>query len=185
MALTKLSKDYFNKEPWNSIDEKAKSLKIEDFGTYEDVQKMSKPLRMVRSRPEARKALENIITVNGTVKQSAIELKNKYGITAMLRRSSIGKLVSGIQKGEMPEEALWLAAANVDKLFENAIEPWLFELSQKKNNDGIRERRILYSPIEFEGRIIPVKITVKVYLDPLAEAKLYAVEAINIDLDKK
>jgi hypothetical protein len=172
------------KEPFNSSIEKAKTLTIASFGTYEEVMDMAKPLRLVNSRTEAKKALEDIITANGTVEQSAIELKSKSGMSAMLRRSSIGKLVSGVQEGEMPKEALWLAAANIDKLFENAIEPWRFELNQNKNNDGIRDRRILFSPMEFDKKIIPVKITVKKYLDPLAEAKIYSVEAINIDLDK-
>jgi len=45
---------------------------------------------------EAEDALENIISNNGTSKRLAIKLKSE--ISAFLRRSSIGKLVSGIQE---------------------------------------------------------------------------------------
>ena len=37
---------------------------------------------------------------------------------------------------------------------------------------------------KYEGRIIPVKITIKEYLDLLAKAKLYSIEAIDFNLDK-
>ena len=77
------------KEPWDSSSEKAKELEISDFGTPEEVKQMAKPIRKVKNRLEAEKALENIITDNGTVKRSAIELKNNSGISAVLRRSSI------------------------------------------------------------------------------------------------
>jgi len=173
------------KEPWDSSSEKAKSLKISDFGTPEEVREMAKPLRNAKSRSEAEKALESIISSNGTIKRSAIELRSKNGVSAFLRRSSIGKLVSGIQEGKMPKEALWLATANIDKLFVNAIEPWKFDLNPNKNNDGLKDRRILYAPLEYAGQIVPVKITVKEYMDPKVQAKLYSIEAIDFDMDKK
>ena len=173
------------KEPWDSSTEKAKELNVLDFGTPEEVREMAKMPRLVRSRQGAKETLENIITDNGTIKQSAIVLKNKNGFSATLRRSSIGKLVSGVQAGEMPKEALWQAAANIDILFSNAIEPWRFALNPGKNNDGLKDRRMLFAPMEFAGRIIPAKITVKEYLDPMAESKIYSIEAINFDMDKK
>jgi hypothetical protein len=171
------------KEPWDSSSEKAKTLKIEDFGTPEEVREMVKPIRYVKSRSEAENALENIISNNGTVKRSAIELKSKSGMAAFLRRSSIGKLVSGIQEKGIPKEALWQAAANIDKLFANSIEPWKFELNPHKNNDGLKDRRILYTPMEYAERILPVKFTVKEFLDQSVNAKIYSIEAINFDLD--
>jgi len=171
------------KEPWYSSSEKARTLKIEDFGTPEEVRKMAKPIRYVKSRSEAENALENIISSNGTVKRSAIELKSKSGISAFLRRSSIGKLVSGIQEKGTPKEALWQAAANIDKLFVNSIEPWRFELNPDKNNDGLKDRRILYAPMEYAERILPVKLTVKEFLDQTVNAKIYSIEAINFDLN--
>jgi hypothetical protein len=173
------------KEPWGSSSEKAKALKIEDFGTLDEVREMAKPIRYAKSRLEAEKAIENIISNNNTVKRSAIELKNKNGFSAFLRRSSIGKLVSGIQEKGTPNDALWQAVANIDKLFINSIEPWRFDLNPNKNNDGLKDRRILYAPMKYAGRILPVKLTVKEYLDPQAKAKLYSIEAIDFDLDKK
>ena len=72
------------------------------------------------------------------------------------------------------------------KYFEKNInekrELWKFELNPNKNNDGLRDRRILYAPMEFTGCIIPVKLTIKEYLDPLAANKLYSIEAIDFDL---
>ena len=173
------------REAWDSSTENAKTLTFADFGAVDEVRKMAEPIRQAVNRYEAEKALENIISNNGAVKRSAIELKNKSGFTAMLRRSSIGKLVSGIQGKDISKEALYLAVANIDRLFENAIEPWEFELNPLKNNDGLKDRRIFYAPLKYEGRIIPVKITVKEYLDPLAKAKLYSIEVIDFVLDKK
>jgi hypothetical protein len=167
---------------WDSS-EKAKELKISDFGTSEEVRQMAKPIRQAKSRLEAEKALENIISNNGKVKRSAIELKSNSGISAVLRRSSIGKLVSGIQEKGIPKEALWQAAANIDKLFTVSIEPWEFVLNPAKNNVGLKNRRVLYAPMEYAERILPVKFTVKEYLDPQAAAKLYSIEVIDIDLD--
>jgi len=171
-----------NREPWDSSSEKAKELKISDFGTLEEVREMANPIRQVKSRLEAEKALENIISSNGTVKRSAVELKSKKGLSVFLRRSSIGKLISGIQEKGIPKEALWQAAANIDKLFVFSIEPWEFALNPNKNNVGLKNRRILYAPMEYAERILPVKLTVKEYFDPQVADKLYSIEVIDFDL---
>jgi len=170
---------------WDSSTWIAKTLKIEDFGTLNEVLDMARPIREAKSRAEAVSALEAIISNNGAVKQSFVELKSKCGVSALLRRSSIGKLVSGVQEKGMPKEALRQAAANIDKLFENSIEPWKFELNPNKNNDGLKNRRILYAPMEYAKSILPVKLTVKEYFDPLAAMKLYSIETIDFDLNKK
>jgi hypothetical protein len=173
------------KEPWDSSPEKVKTLKIEDFGTLDEIKEMARPIRLAHNRQEAEEALKFIISGNGSVKRSSVQLTSRSGLTAFLRRSSIGKLVSGIQEKEMPKEALWLAAANIDKLFGNAIEPWRFELNPEKNNDGLRDRRILFAPLAYEKQILPVKMTIKEFLDPLVGAKLYSIEAIDFNLLKK
>jgi hypothetical protein len=173
----------FPKELWDSSAEKVKTLMFADFGPKDVVLEMAKPIRTAHTRQEAMEALENIISDNGAVGRSAVELLSKSGLPAFLRRSSIGKFVSGVQGKEMPKDALWLAAANTDKLFGNAIEPWRFELSPAKNNDGLKERHILFAPMAYEGRIILIKFTVKEYLDPLVKVKLYSIEAINYDLN--
>ena len=172
------------KEPWGNSSEKAKELKLSDFGIPDEVREMAKPIRQAKSRLEAEKALENIISNNCTVRRSAVELKNKNGISAFLRRSSIGKLVSGVQEKGIPKEAFWQAAANIDKLFANSIEPWKFELNPNKNNEGLKDRRILYAPMEYFKQVLPVKLTIKEFLDPLAAAKLYSIEVIDFNLDK-
>ena len=93
---------------------------------------MAKPIRYAKSRLEAEKAIERIISRNNITK-----------------------------------------------------EPWEFDLNPHKNNDGLKDRHILYAPMEYARRILPVKLTVKEYLDPQAKLKLYALEAIDFDLDKK
>jgi hypothetical protein len=75
-------------------------------------------------------------------------------------------------------EAHYLAAANVDKYFSNAIEPWFFELNPNKNNEGLKARRYLFAPMEYQGRIVIIKFTVKEYHG--AENKLYSIEALDI-----
>jgi hypothetical protein len=157
------------REPYNSSDAKAAELTISMFGTPAEVTEMAKPLRIITTRHEAQEALEAIISQNGTDRVSARELTSRSGLSAYLRRSSIGKLVSAIQKKGMPDEALWLAAANIDKFYSNAIEPWKYELNPAKNNDGLLDRHRLYAPMEYSGRIIPVKITVIEYLDPTVQ----------------
>jgi hypothetical protein len=170
------------REPWYSSTDKAKELKAEDWGTPEEIVEMAEPLRIAETRQEAEEALENIITDNGTRKRSAIPLISKEGITAYLRNSSIGKLVSGVQSGSMPKAVLFQAAANIDKLYSNAIEPWKFELNNNKENDELKDRRYLYSPMKYDKRIIPVKITVKEYKNSGIDNKLYAIEAIDFEI---
>ena len=75
-----------------------------------------------------------------------------------------------------------MAAANIDKLFSNAIEPWEFELNPNKDNTGLKARRYLYAPLEYGGKITVVKITVKEYTDADLQNKLYSIGAVNVDL---
>jgi hypothetical protein len=79
-------------------------------------------------------------------------------------------------------DALYIAAANIDKLFSNAIEVWKFELNPNKNNDDLKDRHILYAPMKYQECIIPVKITVKEYKSQEIDNKLYSVEVI-IDIN--
>jgi uncharacterized protein YkuJ len=164
---------------------KARELKASDWGDPEEIMEMAKTPRTVKNRYEAQQALENIISGNGRFQRTAVPLKSKSGLTAYLRRSSIGKLVSGKQEKEMPAAALWTAAANIDKLYANAIEPWRFAFNEEKENDKLKARRILYAPMEFHERIIPVMFTVKEYHNEETDRKLYALEAIDFDIVKK
>jgi hypothetical protein len=67
-------------------------------------------------------------------------------------------------------------------LYSNAIEPWEFELNPHKNNTGLKTRRYLYAPMEYNEKITVVKITVKEYADTDLQNKLYSIEAVDVDL---
>jgi hypothetical protein len=91
----------------------------------------------------------------------------------------VGKLVSSVAfHTSFSPEAHYLAAANIDKLFSNAIEPWFFELNLNKNNEGLKSRHYLFAPMEYQGRIAIIKITVKEYHEE--ENKLYSIEALDL-----
>jgi hypothetical protein len=104
-------------------------------------------------------------------------MTSKSGLVARLPGKSISKIVSSeAVKASFNQESHYLAAVNIDKLFGNTIEPWKFELNPNKNNDGLKERQYLYAPLEYNGKIIMVKITVKEYIEtnllPAFKAKL-------------
>ena len=46
----------------------------------------------------------------------------------------------------------------------------------------MKARRYLYAPMEYGDKIIVVKITVKEYADESLQNKLYAIEAVDMDL---
>ena len=166
------------KEPWDSSSEKAKELKISDFGTSEEVREMSKMPRTAQNREEAVNILKQIAK-NGS-------LKNKSGIIASLSGKSIDEIVSGQALYQSFNiMAHWQAAANVDKLFLNAIEPWEFELNPNKENEHLKNRLYLYAPMEYNGNILPVKLTVKEFKQEGLDKRLYSIEAINVEIQVK
>jgi len=141
----------------------------------EEVREMAKMPRTAKNRKEAVAILKQIVGKG--------ELKSKSGLTATLSGKSIDEIVSGqAMQHSFDAAAHWQAAANVDKLFSNAIEPWRFELNLTKNNDNLKDRRYLYAPMEHEGRLLPVKLTVKEYLQEGTSRRIYSVEAINVGL---
>jgi hypothetical protein len=110
-------------------------------------------------------------------------LTSKSGLKAKISTKSIGKMVSSAAATKSFDAgAHFQAAANIDKIFTNAIEPWQFELNPVKNNDGLKARKYLYAPMEYDGRVIPIKITVKEYIEPTLENKLYSIEAIDASI---
>jgi hypothetical protein len=160
------------KEPWDSSTEKAKTLLIDDFGSFDEVREMAKPKRSAANRQEATIILKEIVKKGG--------LTNKTGFKARLSGKAIGKIVSNQAiNTSFGSKVHYLAAANLDYLFINSIEPWKFELNPSKSNDGLKERHYLYSPLEYEGSIVLVKITVKEYTDDHLENKLYSIEVID------
>ena len=166
------------KETWDSSTEKARCLKIKDFGAADEVYEMAKPVRTAGNRPEAERILREIIKMNPV-------LTSKSGAKARIASQSIGKLVSSeAERTSFNKEAHYLAVANIDKLFINAIEPWKFELNPHKNNQGLKERKFLYAPFQYDGDIFIVKFTVKSYQDETLLDKIYSIEAINTCMEK-
>jgi len=166
------------KQPWDCSSENAKILSIEDFGTYEEVREMAKNIRTAQNR----------YTVAIILKEIAEKgpLTNKNGLMVTLSSDSRGKIVSSkALNTSSGQKAHFLAVANLDKLFFNSIEPWEYELNPNKSNDDLKARRYLYAPLEFDNRIIPVKITVKEYKDESLGKRLYSIEAIDVELKTK
>jgi hypothetical protein len=161
------------KEPCDSSTEKAKTLTLANFGNVDEAKERAKPMRSASSRRYATVFLKEI------VKKGV--LTNKAGFTARLSGKTTGKIVSNqaVNTSFCPE-AHYLAAANLDYLFMNSIEPWKFELNPNKNNDGLKERHYVYSPLEYEGLIVYVKITVKEYINDQHDNKLYSIEVIRV-----
>jgi hypothetical protein len=158
-------------ESWDASPEKARQLRPEYWGTPEEVAVMAAPIRMARDRKTAVVILKELARMG--------PFTSKSGLAARLQRRSVGKLVSNVAvHASFSPEAHYQAAANIDKLFSNAIEPWLFDLNPNKNNEGIKARRYLFAPMEYRGRIVVIKITVKEY--ETAENKLYSIEALDI-----
>jgi len=135
LGLRAQKENTVEKEPWDSSSEKAKTLKIEDFGTPDEVREMAKLIRSASNRKEATEILKEII------KHSPYT--SKSGLTARIPGKIIGKMVSSeaVNASFLPE-AHYLAVANIDKLFSNSIEPWFFELNPNKNNDGLNSRSL-------------------------------------------
>jgi len=160
------------KEAWDSSTEKAKTLTLDDFGTLIEVKEMAKPKKVAANRHDAVKILKEMVKVG--------VFTNKIGFKARLSGKAVGKIVSNQAiNTSLNSEAHYLAAANLDWLFINSIEPWKFELNPEKNNDGLKERHYLYSPLEYKDSIVLVKITVKEYIDNRFGNKLYSIEVID------
>ena len=158
-------------EPWDSSREKAAELRLDQWGTPEEVRTMAAMGRQASDRRTAMVCLKEIAPNSPFTSRS--------GLSARLSMRSLGKIVShAAVTASFCPEAHYLAAANIDKLYSNAIEPWEFGLSPNKDNTGLKARRYLYAPMEYQGRIAIIKITVKEY--HAAENKLYSIEALDL-----
>jgi hypothetical protein len=103
-------------ERWDASREKARELRIEQWGTLEEVRAMAAPLRQAGSRRAAMGCLKEIAP-NGP-------FTSRSGLAARLPSRSLGKIVShAAVVGSFCPEAHYLAAANIDKLYSNAVEP--------------------------------------------------------------
>jgi hypothetical protein len=161
-----------------SSNEKAKELKISDFGKPEEVREMAVMPRSAKTKDEAKTLMEKIQN-NGPIGNRAIPT-----LRAALSRTSINKILNNKAKNQsFSEEAHLLAAVNVNKLFFNAIEPWKFEIDPRKPNVQLADRRFFYSPMEFKGRIVPVKMTILEFQNK--DVNLYSIEAIDVVVKQK
>ena len=162
-------------EPWYNSRKKAQELHLDQWGSPEEVKVISAPLRIASNRKTAMECLKEIALKSPFTSRS--------GLSARLAKRALGKLVSqaAVISSFCPE-AHYLAAANIDKLYSNAIEPWKFELNPNKDNTGLKARRYLFAPMEYCGKTAIVKITVKEYEGDDLPNKLYSIEAIYVDL---
>jgi len=162
-------------EQWDKSREKAHELRLELWGAPEEVMAKSVPIRQADNRQAAMDFLKEIAPNSPFTSRS--------GLSARLAKRSLGKIVSNAAvTASFCPEAHYLAAANIDKLYSNAIEPWEFELNPNKENTGLKARRYLYAPMAYSGKIAVVKITVKEYVDAELQNKLYSIEAVDVDL---
>ena len=160
------------REPWDCSTEKGRTLTLADFGASNEVKAAAKPLKIVTTRRGAMEFLKEI------VKEGI--MTSKAGLKGRISGKMAGKIVSNqAVNTSCSPEMHYLAAANIDFLFKKSIEPWKFELNPTKNNNGLKERHYLYAPLEYEGSIFFVKITIKEYINEQLENNLYSIEVIN------
>ena len=157
--------------------EQAYKLTLNMFGTPEEVQIMALMEWNANTREEARSILVKLVNK---------PLKSKAGVEATISRNSIEKILSGKSADKSYDaKAHFLAAANLEKLFSNAVEPFKFPFISHKSNENYQEVKRLYAPMAFRNRIIPVKFTVMVMLNKKEGKRIYSIEAIDVDLGKK
>jgi hypothetical protein len=172
-----VDKDEISKRAWNTSDEMAQKLRVQDFGRPEHVREMAAVERRPESYAQAREILHAL---------SGKPFTSRSGLTATLSRNSIDEILSGKQVRKSFEfQAHLQAAANLDKLYENAIEPWAFDLNPEKNNDSLTGIRRLFAPMEYGGKLVVVKITVKEIKNPQDGNRIYTIKALEIALAQK
>ena len=166
------------KLPHETSNEMARTLNIGDWGTIEEVEKMAQMLRNANSREEAAVILKIIREMGYLENNQNPELK------PTLSGKSIREIISGrALRSSFNSNAHWKAAANIDTLIKNAIKKWNFELNPEKDNTGLKDRSFYYAPMEHEGRILPVKLTIKEFEKPEEGNRLYSSQVIDHDLD--
>jgi cobalamin biosynthesis protein CobT len=161
----------------NDSTEHAFKLTLELFGTPEEVREIAKIDREAHTYEEARLALKEVVNK---------PLTSRSGLQATISNKTVDKILSGKAVDQsFDREAHFLAAANLEKLFSNAMEPFNFDKDTEKNNEHLKAIRRLYAPMAFNGRIVPVKFTVKEMDNERDGTRIYSLEAIDVDLDKK
>lgn len=162
------------KRKWDGSDEAAQELKAEAFGTANHIKILARTQRHSATYAETRKILNDLVDAPMTTRS---------GLTATLSRNSIDKLLSGKSVAEsFAYKAHLLAASNLDILYKNAIEPWLFEFNPEKNNDSLLSVRRLFAPMEYDDKIVIVKITVKEMKNTQDGNRVYSLKVLDTAL---
>ena len=93
----------------------AKKLKVEDFGTLEEIKEKAKPIRSAKSKEEMEPILDSIMSKG--------ILKSADGIEATISGKSKREILSEKYGHKaLGIEAHWEIVANIDKLYSNAKE---------------------------------------------------------------
>ena len=162
------------KEPWDSSDELARTLRAEDFGLPDQVRIIA---HMNRQSETYAQALEILSSMVGH------PMVSRSGLRAAISRKSIKKILSGTSVEDSHNyKAHILAAGNIDQLYTNAIQPWNFEMNPDKNNDGLVNVHRLFAPMEYEGIVNVVKITVKEMKNPNDGNRIYTIKTLDVFL---
>ena len=165
------------KRDWDSSDDAARALRVVDFGSPDQVRIMAHMDRQPETYAQAREILSSLI---------GHPLVSRSGLRATLSKKSIEKMLSGKSIEDSHDyKAHILAAGNLDKLYANAIEPLAFEMNPNKNNDGLVSVHRLFAPMEYEGNMVVVKITVKEMKNPRDGNRIYTIKALAVFLKEK
>ena len=164
------------KEPWGSSDDLARMLQEADFGLPDQVRIVAHMNRQSETYAQARKILYSLI---------GHPMVSRSGLCATISRKSIEKILSGTSVEDSHNyKAHILAAGNIDQIYTNSIEPWNFEMNPDKNNDGLVGVHRLFAPLEYEGIINVVKITVKEMKNPNDGNRIYTIKTLDVFLKK-
>lgn len=165
--------------PLPNTTEAAKEIDPKIWGTEEQIRAKAKPVRFANSFQKAEEALQEIAN-----KTKIRPLKSADGLRASISNTKIKKLLSGKATDKSFDlKAHLQAAANADYLFRNSVEAVDPQPDTKGNRD-IKLFHYTYAPMEWNGRIIPVKFTVREFQDPKEKNKLYSIEAIDFEYFK-
>ena len=161
---------------WDSSDDAARTLELSDFGVYAQVHAMAQMDRVPETYNQAREILSSLV---GQL------LASRSGLHATLSKNSIEEILSGTSKDASYDlKAHLLAAGNIDKLYNNAIEPWTFEMNPNKNNSNLVSVHRLFASMRYKEDIIVVKITVKEMKNSNDRNRIYTIKVLDVFLKK-
>ncbi|WP_315569255.1 LPD38 domain-containing protein [Haemophilus parahaemolyticus] len=129
------------------------------------------PKRTANSFEEARAAVTELLGEPLVNRES--------GMIATISKRSLDKLVSGkaADKSSSREDHL-IAVANIDQLFENAIEGWA-EPAKSEENTALKSVHKMFAPININGEMKLAKLTVKEFNDNSGN-RIYSVETLEV-----